>query len=48
MTLAELIKQKGDLERQIASFRADARQTAIADVLALMRTHGLSTPTRGL
>lgn len=42
MTLAELIKQKADIERQIASARADARQAAIADVLALMRTYGLS------
>ena len=42
MSLAELLKQKADLERQIASAQTESRAKAIADVRALMAQHGLT------
>jgi DNA-binding protein H-NS len=42
MSLAELLKQKADLERQIASAQSESRSKAIADVRALMAQHGLT------
>jgi len=43
MSLAELLKQKADLERQIASAQSESRSKAIADVRALMAQHGLTS-----
>ncbi len=42
MALADLLKQKADLERQIASAQAESRAKAIADVRALMAEYGLT------
>lgn len=42
MTLADLLKQKADLERQIASAQSESKSKAIADVRALMAKHGLT------
>ena len=42
MTLAELLKQKADIDRQIASAQSESRAKAIADVRELMAQHGLT------
>lgn len=42
MSLAELLKQKADLDRQIASAQSEVRSKAIADVRALMAEHKLT------
>jgi DNA-binding protein H-NS len=42
MTLAELLKQKAELDRQIAHHQSEGRAKAIADVRALMAEHGLT------
>jgi len=42
MTLAELLKQKADIDRQIASAQSESRAKAIADVRELMTLHGLT------
>ncbi len=42
MSLAELLKQKADLERQIASAQSETRAKAIADIRALMAAHDLT------
>ena len=53
MTLAELLKQKAELDRQIAQATSETRARAIADVRELMTQHGLSiadlvpTPRKG-
>lgn len=41
-TLAELIKQREELEQAISSLQHEARADAIAKVRALMADHGLS------
>ena len=42
MTLAELLKQKADLDRQIAAAQSETRAKAIADVRELMAQHRLT------
>ncbi len=42
MALADLLKQKANLELQIASARADSRSKAIAEARTLMAEHGLA------
>ena len=42
MTIAELLKQKADLERKIALATSENRSKAIQDVRALMAEHGLT------
>ena len=42
MTLVDLLKQKAELERQIARAQEESRAKAIADVRALMTAHGLT------
>lgn len=42
MSLADLLKQKADLERQIASAQSESKAKAIADVRALMSQYGLT------
>ncbi len=42
MSLAELLKQKADIERQIANAQSESRSKAIAEVRALMAEHGLT------
>jgi len=42
MTLAELLKQKADIDRQIANAQSESRAKAIADVQQLMSQHGLT------
>ena len=41
-TLANLVKQREELEQQIAALQSEDRQNAIAQVRELMATHGLS------
>jgi DNA-binding protein H-NS len=42
MSLAELLNQKAELERQIAAAQSETRAKAISDVRALMAEHGLT------
>ena len=42
MTLEELLKQKADLDRQIAQYQDEGRNKAIADIRVLMAQHGLT------
>jgi DNA-binding protein H-NS len=42
MTLDELLKQKADLDRQIAQYQNEGRAKAIADIQVLMAQHGLT------
>ena len=42
MTLDELLEQKADLDRQIAQARSEFKAKAIAEVRALMFSHGLT------
>lgn len=52
MSLADLIKQKEELERAIAQQQAEERETALTQVRELMSTYGLSVsdlaPPKGL
>ena len=50
--LQQLIRQKADLERQIAQLNSKGRQDAIEEIRRIMSEHGLSTedfaaPSRG-
>ena len=50
--LQQLIRQKADLERQIAQLNSQGRQEAIDEIRRIMSEHGLtgediSTPARG-
>jgi DNA-binding protein H-NS len=42
MSLADLLKQKAELERKIASAQLESRLKAIADVRSLMAEYGLT------
>lgn len=42
MSLAELIKQKEELEKAIAQQQAEERETALTQVRELMSTYGLT------
>jgi DNA-binding protein H-NS len=43
--LQQLIRQKADLERQIAQLNSKGRQDAIDEIRRIMTEHGLTSPT---